>query len=43
MSLPYQVLGEYTGSIESASVLSVQDTSLFYVSQSCGYLVRAFY
>jgi hypothetical protein len=34
MSLPYTILGEYTGSVQSASVLSVQDTSLLYVSQS---------
>ena len=32
--LPYPVLGEYTGSVESGSYLSVQDTGLFYVSQS---------
>jgi len=34
MSLPYQVLGEYTGSIKSGSYLDVNDTSLFYMSQS---------
>jgi hypothetical protein len=34
MSLPYTILGEYTGSIQSASILSTQDTSLLYVSQS---------
>lgn len=34
MALPYQVLGEFTGSVESGSYLNVQDTSLFYVSQS---------
>ncbi len=34
MSLPYTVLGELTGSIESGSYLDTQDTPLFYVSQS---------
>ena len=34
MSLPYKILGEYTGSIQSGSFLSSNDTSLFYVSQS---------
>jgi len=34
MSLPYPVLGEYTGSIKSGSYLDSNDTSLFYVSQS---------
>jgi hypothetical protein len=34
MSLPYTVLGEFTGSVKSGSFLSIQDTSLFYVSQS---------
>ena len=34
MSLPYTVLGEYTGSVQSGSFLDTQDTSLFYVSQS---------
>lgn len=34
MSLPYTVLGEYTGSIKSGSFLNVKDTGLFYVSQS---------
>jgi len=34
MSLPYAVLGEYTGSIQSGSFLSEADTALFYVSQS---------
>ena len=34
MSLPYTVLGEYTGSIQSASFLNSNDTALFYTSQS---------
>ena len=34
MSLPYEILGEYTGSVESASFLSSKDTSLLYVSNS---------
>lgn len=34
MSLPYTVLGEFTGSVKSGSLLSVKDTGLFYVSQS---------
>ncbi len=34
MSLPYSILGTYTASIESASFLDSNDTSLFYVSQS---------
>lgn len=34
MSLPYAVLGQFTGSIESGSFLDSNDTSLFYVSQS---------
>ena len=34
MSYPYAILGEYTGSIQSGSFLNIQDTSLFYISQS---------
>jgi hypothetical protein len=34
MSLPYPVIGNFTGSINSGSILSEQDNSLFYVSQS---------
>lgn len=34
MAIPYIVLGEFTGSVQSGSYLDVQDTSLFYVSQS---------
>ena len=34
MSLPYSVIGEFTGSIQSGSILNEQDNSLFYVSQS---------
>ena len=34
MSLPYPVIGNFTGSVNSGSILSEQDNSLFYVSQS---------
>ena len=34
MSLPYPLLGNFTGSVYSASILNEQDNSLFYVSQS---------
>lgn len=34
MPIPYQVLGEFTGSVQSGSFLDVQDTGLFYASQS---------
>src|ERR1035437_281078 len=34
MSLPYEILGKYTGSVNSGSYLNMQDTSLFYASQS---------
>lgn len=34
MSLPYSVLGEYTGSVQSGSFLDSNDTSLFYTSQT---------
>ena len=34
MSLPYTILGEFTGSIKSGSFLNIKDTELFYVSQS---------
>ena len=34
MSLPYAILGEYTGSVQSGSILNDKDSGLFYVSQS---------
>jgi hypothetical protein len=34
MPLPYPVIGNFTGSINSGSILSEQDNSLFFVSQS---------
>lgn len=34
MAIPYQVLGEFTGSVQSGSFLDVKDTGLFYTSQS---------
>jgi hypothetical protein len=34
MSLPYPLIGNFTGSINSGSFLNEQDTALFYVSQS---------
>ena len=34
MSLPYQILGPVTGSVQSGSYLNSSDTSLFYASQS---------
>src|SRR4051812_26609022 len=34
MSLPYPIIGNFTGSINSGSFLNEKDTALFYVSQS---------
>lgn len=34
MPLPYPVIGNFTGSVHSGSILNEQDNSLFYVSQS---------